>query len=140
MRPSYAALHCLSNFSFLRAASHPEELVQQALALNYAAIAITDECSVAGVVRAHVAAKQCDIKLIIGAEFVLQDAPDIERLVFLAQTREGYGNLCELITLARRRADKGSYELNMADVLVGLTECLVIVKITNVAAPSVLAR
>ena len=58
MRLSYAALHCLSNFSFLRAASHPEELVQQATALNYAAIAITDECSVAGVVRAHVAAKE----------------------------------------------------------------------------------
>ncbi len=140
MRPSYAALHCLSNFSFLRAASHPEELVQRSVALNYAAIAITDECSVAGVVRAHVAAKEHGIKLIIGAEFVLQDAPDIERLVLLAQTREGYGNLCELITLARRRADKGSYELNMADVLVGLKECLVIVKITNVAASSVLAH
>jgi error-prone DNA polymerase len=139
MRPAYATLHCLSNFSFLRAASHPEELVQQAATLNYAAIAITDECSVAGVVRAHVAAKEHGIKLIIGAEFVLQDAPDIERLVLLAQTREGYGNLCEFITLARRRADKGSYELNIADVLAGVGECLVIVKVMSAAASSTLA-
>ncbi len=138
MRPSYAALHCISNFSFLRAASHPEELVQQAAALKYAAIAITDECSVAGVVRAHVAAKEHGIKLIIGAEFVLQDAPDIERLILLAQTREGYGNLCELITLARRRADKGSYELMLADVLLGAPECLAIVKITNHFTPAAL--
>jgi error-prone DNA polymerase len=140
MRPSYAALHCLSNFSFLRAASHPEELVQQAATLNYAAIAITDECSLAGVVRAHVAAKEHGIKLIIGAEFVLQDVPDIERLVLLAQTREGYGNLCEFITLARRRADKGSYELNMADVLAGVRECMVIIKVTDAAVPSTLLQ
>jgi error-prone DNA polymerase len=138
MRPSYAALHCLSNFSFLRAASHPEELIQQAATLNYAAIAITDECSVAGVVRAHVAAKEGGIKLIIGAEFVLQDAPDIARLVLLAQTREGYGNLCELITLARRRADKGSYELMLADVLLGVPECLAIVKVIDHSTASAL--
>ncbi len=138
MRPSYAALHCISNFSFLRAASHPEELVQRSAALNYAAIAITDECSVAGVVRAHVAAKEHGIKLIIGAEFVLQDAPQIERLVLLAQTREGYGNLCELITLARRRADKGSYELHLADVLAGVPACLAMVKIANHFTPAAL--
>ena len=131
MRPSYAALHCISNFTFLRGASHAEELVQQAATLQYTAIAITDECSVAGVVRAHVAAKEHGIKLIIGAEFVLQDAPHIERLVLLAQNREGYGNLCELITLARRRAEKGSYELQLADVLAGVPECLVIVKVTG---------
>jgi error-prone DNA polymerase len=138
MRPSYAALHCLSNFSFLRAASHPEELIQQAAALNYAAIAITDECSVAGVVRAHVAAKEGGIKLIIGAEFVLQDAPDIERLVLLAQTREGYGNLCELITLARRRAEKGSYELMLGDVLLGVPECLAILKVIDYSTTATL--
>jgi error-prone DNA polymerase len=137
MRPSYAALHCLSNFSFLRGASHPEELVQQAAALNYSAIALTDECSVAGVVRAHVAAKESGIKLIIGSEFVIADTPEIGRLILLAQTREGYGNLCELITLARSRAEKGSYELQFADVLNGLAECVAIVK---VASPSALPQ
>ena len=63
--PSYAELHCISNFSFLTGASHPEELVEQAKKLGYHAIAITDECSVAGVVRAHVAAQAADIKLLI---------------------------------------------------------------------------
>jgi error-prone DNA polymerase len=135
MRPSYAALHCISNFSFLRGASHPEELVQQAAALNYSAIALTDECSVAGVVRAHVTAKESGIKLIIGSEFVIADAPEIERLILLAQTREGYSNLCELITLARSRAEKGSYELQFTDVLNGIAQCVAIVK---VASPSAL--
>ena len=64
----YAELHCVSNFSFLRGASHPEELVTEAKTLGYSAIAITDECSLAGVVRAHVAAKAQAIKLIIGIE------------------------------------------------------------------------
>ena len=69
----YAELHCLSNFSFLRGASHPEELVERAARLGYRAIALTDECSLAGVVRAHVAAKAHNIKLIIGSEFYLND-------------------------------------------------------------------
>ncbi len=60
MLPAYAELHCLSNFSFLRGASHPEELVERAAALGYAALAITDECSVSGAVRAHLAAKDAD--------------------------------------------------------------------------------
>ncbi|MFT7222233.1 MAG: error-prone DNA polymerase, partial [Candidatus Azotimanducaceae bacterium] len=60
----YAELHCISNFSFLRGASHPEELVSQAAALGYSAIAITDECTMAGIVKAHVAAKEAGIKLI----------------------------------------------------------------------------
>ena len=68
MSPSYAELHCLTNFSFLRGASHPEELVERAAQLGYAALAITDECSLAGVVRAHVAAKAHGLKLIVGAE------------------------------------------------------------------------
>ena len=67
--PDYAELHCVSNFSFLRGASHPEELVARAAALGYAALAITDECSLAGVVRAHVAAKEHKLKLLIGAGF-----------------------------------------------------------------------
>lgn len=69
--PAYAELHCLSNFSFLRGASHPEELVSRAAALGYAALAITDECSLAGVVRAHLAARDCALPLIIGSELRL---------------------------------------------------------------------
>ena len=56
---AYAELHCLSNFTFLTGASHPEELVSHAGQLGYAALAITDECSLAGVVRAHTAARDC---------------------------------------------------------------------------------
>ena len=67
--PAYAELHCLSNFSFQRGASQPEELVQRAHALGYAALALTDECSVAGVVRAHVEAKRVGVQLVPGAEF-----------------------------------------------------------------------
>ena len=69
----YAELHCLSNFTFLRGASHPEELVRQAYTLGYRALALTDECSVAGIVRAHVAARACKLPLIIGSEFFLAD-------------------------------------------------------------------
>ncbi len=121
MLPQYAELHCLTNFSFLRGASHPEELVARAAALGYAALAITDECSVAGVVRAHVAAKEHGLKLLLGAELRLADGP---KLVLLATDRAGYGNLCELITAGRRRADKGSYRLTRADLDGGLAGCL----------------
>jgi error-prone DNA polymerase len=69
--PRYAELHCLSNFTFLRGASHPHELVERADALGYSALALTDECSVAGVVRAHMAAKNRRLKLIVGAELRL---------------------------------------------------------------------
>ena len=117
----YAELHCLTNFTFLRGASHPEELVARAAALGYAALAITDECSVAGVVRAHVAAKDHGLKLLIGTEIQLTDGP---KLVLLATTREGYGNLSELITKGRRSAEKGSYRLTRADLDEGLGDCL----------------
>jgi error-prone DNA polymerase len=103
--PDYAELHCLSNFSFQRGASHPQELVQRAHALGYTALAITDECSVAGVVRAHGEAKKLGMKLLLGAEFAL----DGFRLVALARNAQGWGNLCEFITLARREATKGEY-------------------------------
>ena len=105
----YAELHCISNFTFLRGASHPEELVIRAAELDYQALAITDECSLAGVVRAHIAAKECGLQLIIGAEFRLRDGP---RLVLLATDRKSYGRLSELITIARRGADKGAYHLD----------------------------
>jgi error-prone DNA polymerase len=82
--PGYAELHCLSNFSFLRGASHPEELVERAAALGYKALAITDECSLAGAVRAHQAAKEHGLKLILGAEIVLEST----KLVLLAADRK----------------------------------------------------
>ena len=136
--PPYSELHCLSNYSFLRGASHPEELVMRAAELGYGAIAITDECSVAGVVRAHAEAKKQKMPLLIGSSFTLR-SPSSETplsLVVLAQTRRGYGNLCELITLGRRRAPKGEYRLAPEDIaspgepalehLKGLPECVVL--------------
>ncbi len=119
--PGYAELHCVSNFSFLRGASHPAELVAQAHALGYAALAVTDECSLTGIVRAHVAARELGLKLIVGSEITLEDGP---KLVLLATGREGYGNLCELITAGRRRARKGTYRLSRADLDPGLPGCL----------------
>ncbi len=140
--PAYAELHCCTNFSFLRGASHPEELVQRAHALGYEALAITDECSLAGVVRAHVAAKECGLKLIVGAELMLcgkreegkgkgenetsasRLPPPASRLVLLATDREGYGNLSALITRARRNAAKGEYRFTWDDLADGVPGCL----------------
>jgi len=144
--PRYAELHCRSNFSFLTGASHPHELVERAAALRYAALAITDECSLSGVVRAHVAARDAGgLHLIVGSEIQLHlpaiskegkeeaaGAPHA-RLVILAQTRRGYGNLSHWISVARRRAPKGEYLAYPGDVqgqvanaptLAGLPECL----------------
>jgi error-prone DNA polymerase len=103
MLPPYAELHCLSNFSFLRGASHPDELVQRAQALGYAALAITDECSLAGAVRAHLAAKEANLPLVIGSELTLVDGV---KIVLLATDRASYGNLAQLITRGRRNARK----------------------------------
>jgi error-prone DNA polymerase len=120
--PRYAELHALSNFTFLRGASHPEELVAQAAALGYEALALTDECSVAGVVRAHGAARSLGLPLIVGSELRLEDGP---RLVLLATSRDGYGGLCELISRGRRAAAKGEYRLLREDVeAAALDECL----------------
>jgi error-prone DNA polymerase len=180
--PAYAELHCRSNFSFLTGASHPAELVATAKRRGYRALAITDECSLAGVVRAHEAAKQCELPLIIGCEMQLtlptiatatvlasdpdadprpaiatataktktktrtttplpshRDVPTVDaaptphaRLVLLALSRRGYGNLSHWITIARRRALKGSYRAHPGDLegrvatapmLVGLSGC-----------------
>ena len=119
----YAELHCLTNFSFLRGASHAQELVETAIRRGYKALAITDECSLAGVVRAHAAAKDHidTFKLIIGAEFRLEDGL---RLVLLATSREGYGNLSELITQGRRNAPKGEYRLSRDHLESGVPHCL----------------
>jgi error-prone DNA polymerase len=112
MIPGYAELHCVTSYTFLRGASHPEELVQRAAGLGYAALAITDECSVAGVVRAHVAAKEAGLKLLVGCEFTLEDGL---RVVLLAASLAGYEKLCELVTKARRAAPKGEYRAARAD-------------------------
>ena len=111
--PGYAELHCLSSFSFLRGASQPEELVERAARLGYAALAITDECSLAGIVRAHVAAKDARLPLIVGSELRLDDGP---RLVLLAPDRRAYGALAALISAGRRRAKKGTYALSRGDL------------------------
>ncbi|HTW73319.1 MAG TPA: error-prone DNA polymerase [Steroidobacteraceae bacterium] len=136
----YAELHALSNFSFLRGASHPAELVERAHALGYRALALTDECSLAGVVRAHEALGDLSrrepaaearsrrtpgtaesFQLIIGAEF--HTACGLT-LVLLAPSQRAYGQICQLITLGRRRSPKGEYRLLRADFESGLTDCL----------------
>ncbi len=118
--PAYAELHCLSNFSFLRGASHPEELVEQAAELGYAALAITDRNSLAGVVRAHVAAREWNesrperpIRLILGAEITPVDGPAV---VLLVPDRAAYGRLCRLITRGRLRCRKGECEIRVDDL------------------------
>ena len=135
--PDYAELFCLSNFTFLQGASHAEELVARAVELGYAALALTDECSLAGVVRAHAEARKAALPLIIGAHFHLtrRDGTPSLSLILLAQNRNGYGNLAELITLGRTRSEKGTYLLMPADLdapgpgfdhLKGMPDCLAI--------------
>jgi error-prone DNA polymerase len=109
----YAELHCKTNFSFLEGASHPDELVVRAAELGYQALAVTDSHSVAGVVRAHGAAKQVGLKLLIGAEIRPVDAPAV---VLWATDRASYGRLSRLITVGRRRAEKGDCRLALDDV------------------------
>ncbi len=127
--PDYAELHALSNFSFQRGASHAEELVARAADLGYKALAITDECSVAGVVRAHEAAKERGLQLLPGAEFEVRAAHAF-RLVVLPHNAAGWGNLCEFITAARQAGDliaKGSYRVAMGETdFALLTDCEVL--------------
>jgi len=111
--PPYAELRSKTNFSFLEGASHPDELVLQAAELGYAALAIADRNSLAGVVRAHVAAKQAGLKLLIGAEITPVDAPAV---VLLAPDRKAYGRLSRLITVGRCNAPKGECRLTFDDV------------------------
>ncbi len=131
---SYAELDCISNFSFLTGASHPEELVERAAGLGYSGLALADECSLAGVVRAHVEARRHSLKFVVGSRFHLQEGLHI---IVLATNLNGYGNLSEIITLARRRSPKGEYQLSLADLstpptglehLRALPDCLVILK------------
>ena len=110
---NYAELHCKTNFSFLTGASHADELADRAVELDYTALAITDENSLAGVVRAFGAARNTKLKLIIGAEIILNDAPP---LLLWATNRKSYGRLSQLITVGRRRAVKGQCWLSLEDV------------------------
>lgn len=124
--PDYAELRCTSNFSFLKGASWPQELVERAKALGYSALAITDECSVAGVVRAHVEAKAQGLKLLVGSQFAVQCEFPFT-LVALACNLNGYGNLCQLISRLRREADKGEYTMSLEDIGPGtLDDCVLI--------------
>src|SRR3990167_1577012 len=111
-RMNYAELHCLSNFSFQRGASSALELFERAKRQGYSALAITDECTLAGIVRAWQAAKAVDLPLIIGSEMHIENGP---KLVLLVESLSGYQHLCRLITLARRRAEKGRYRLLQED-------------------------
>ena len=129
--PSYVELRCVSNFSFLMGASQPDELVERAKQLGYSAFALTDECSVAGMVRAHVAAKKCELKLLVGAQFLVcadgnQAVCDFHLVVF-ASNLNGYGNLCEFITKLRRASEKGTYFLALDNInSAELADCVVV--------------
>ena len=128
--PDYAELLCCSNFTFLRGASHAEELVLRAQAMGYTALAVTDECSMAGIARAHVAAKKHGLPLIVGSQFRVQaeGGPSGDfTLLLLATNLHCYGNLGEFSTLLRRSADKGTYRLRLGDGNPeALTDCLAI--------------
>ncbi len=147
--PDYVELHAVSNFSFLRGASHAEELVQRALALGYGGLAITDECSLAGVVRAHLALREAQqakqagaeaFKLLIGSAFqVFEDAQDETpfRLIVLACHRWGYGLLSEFITRLRRATDgKGHARLERSQIRQGALGDCVLLMVPNRHAPA----
>ncbi|WP_434672323.1 error-prone DNA polymerase [Pseudomonas sp. R1-15] len=112
MSIEYAELHCLSNFSFQRGASSALELCRRAKEQGYAALAITDECTLAGIVRAWQAARELGLQLIVGSEIQVEDGP---KLVLLVENLEGYQTLCRLITRARRRSEKGCYRIVRED-------------------------
>ncbi len=119
----YAELFCFSNFTFLHGASHPEELVREAKALGYQALTLTDECSLAGVVRAHVEAEKCGLPLIIGSYFVSREGI---RFIALAPHKQAYQQLSSYISQARRRSEKGEYDAQVRDLERQLRDCLLI--------------
>ncbi len=141
--PDYAELRCVSNFTFLRGASQPEELVERAKQLGYAALAIADECSMAGIVRAHVAAKEHHLKLLIGSQFLVEwgDAASSSTTPFvltvLACNLNGYGNLCQFITKLRRSSDKGTYSLTIGNLSgAELEDCVVLASPKRMSEPA----
>ena len=138
--PAYAELRCVSTFSFLVGASQPEELVERAKKAGYSALALTDECSMAGMVRAHVAAKKLNLKLLVGSQFKVEtahdDAPGPFNLVVLACNLNGYGNLCEFITKLRRSSEKGTYQLRLSNLTAAeLEDCVVVASPSRKASP-----
>ena len=120
---AYAELHCLSDFSFGRGASSARELFERAKACDYRALAITDECSLAGIVRALEASRDTGMPLIVGSEIQLADGP---KIVVLCETKLGYTSLCQLITTGRRASEKGAYRLCCADLDNGLPGTLIL--------------
>ncbi|GAA6131934.1 error-prone DNA polymerase [Halopseudomonas sabulinigri] len=130
MSLGYAELHCLSNFSFQRGASSAQELFERAQLHGYHALAITDEGTLAGIVRAWQAAQATGLKLIVGSEVQIDNGDLVDsaignpRLVLLVENLNGYQNLCRLLTLARRRAEKGCYQLLAEDLDAGLAGLL----------------
>jgi error-prone DNA polymerase len=136
----YAELHSLSNFSFLRGASHAQELIARAADLGYAALALTDECSLAGVVRAHVAAKELNFKLIIGSEFQVSGEQPF-KIVVLATNRLAYGDLSQFITDLRRSSGKGTYYLAQEGIkAAALRDCLILAIPDRAASPAALLQ
>ena len=119
----YAELHCLSDFSFQRGASSARELFERANECGYTALAITDECSLAGIVRAWEAARDTKMPLVVGTEIQLADGP---KLVLLAENKLGYVSLCRLITQGRRASEKGDYRLTRANIADGAPGTLVL--------------
>ena len=127
IKVGFAELHCLSNYSFLSGASHPEELVEAAAQKGYRAIALTDECTYSGLVKAHMAAKKHAIKFIVGSEFRVSFGTSIhEKLVLLAPNRSAYGQLAAFISKLRMKSEKGSYSAQIDDFRIGLNQCFVL--------------
>ena len=129
----YAELRCRSNFSFLRGASHPEELAERAAELGYAALALTDRNTLAGVVRMHCAARDCSLKLIVGAEIAPVDAPP---LLLYAPDRSAYGRLARIITRGRMRSKKGACAIALEDIAELHTGLLAVVPVETVGRAS----
>jgi error-prone DNA polymerase len=141
--PDYAELRCVSNFSFLRGASQPEELVERAQQLGYGALAIADECSLSGIVRAHVAAKKVQLKLLVGSQFKVDwgiaasSTTTPFELTVLACNLHGYGNLSQFITKLRRASPKGTYRLDIADLRgEELADCVALASPQRMAEPA----
>ncbi|SBT14132.1 error-prone DNA polymerase [Vibrio celticus] len=116
MSQQYSELFCQSNYSFLEGASHAEELVLQADFLRYKALAVTDECSIAGIVKVHSAIKQhkLSLKQIVGSMFWLNEECQV---ILICPNRQAYAELCRIITNARRRSSKGHYQLSEWDIM-----------------------
>src|SRR5678809_1127941 len=118
---SYAELLACTNFSFQRGASHPFELVERAKQLGYAALAVADDCTLAGIVRAHDCAEDAKLKLIVGSQFHFAEG---DRIAPLAPNQRAYTQLCELITRLRTHSRKGEYAVRREDFAGGIDACI----------------